>query len=112
MKKIIILLFTLSLAFFSFGCQKNQGDEFFTEGSEAYAEGDYETALEKFESALEAGISDKISYSDLYAYLGGAELELGNLEKAQEYYQSALDEDDTDVRNYVNLAITYRQGGR
>ena len=29
MKKIIILLFTLSLAFFSFGCQKNQGDEFF-----------------------------------------------------------------------------------
>ena len=63
MKKIIILLFTLSLAFFSFGCQKNQGDEFFTEGSEAYAEGDYETALEKFESALEAGISDKISIS-------------------------------------------------
>ena len=38
-------------------------------------------------------------------------MELGNLEKAQEYYQSALDEDDTDVRNYVNLAITYRQGG-
>ena len=64
--------------------------------------GDYDAALSYFEDAIKKGVSENVSTSDLYAFLGNTYMELDDI---------SLEADSSNVRNYVNLAIAYRQKG-
>ena len=110
MKKVLwlLLVFIMATVFTSCG---SKGDALYEEGVQAYTDGDYELSMEKMKEALEQGVSDQIDKSDLYAFIGGASLETGDIAQAIDYYTKALEEDDSNVRNYVNLAISYRQDG-
>lgn len=110
-KKFLFLLLISCLTLISASCSSKNGNDLYLEGAECYDSGDYETAVEKFEAAKDAGISGKYSMSDLYACLGNSYMKLDQMDKAFENFEAALEEDSTDVRNYTNLAIAYRQSG-
>ena len=110
-KKVTTALLSAFMVFFLASCSSSGDSEAFSKGIESYNSGDYEAAIESFQKACDAGPSDDYTMSDIYSCLGNSYLASGNMDKALENYNSALQEDPENVRNYTNLAIAYRQNG-
>lgn len=115
-KKIILAVITTLLIFNLTGCasllyrlasQTSDGDSLMMEGIEAYNDGNYAEAIKNLEQAEEKGL-DKQEISVLHSYLGMCYSDMGMTEIAIEYQEKALEEDPSDVQNYVGLAISYR----
>ena len=112
MKKKFISVITILCIIFTFSaCSSSDGDSLYKDGQKAYMNGDYDAALSYFEDAIKKGVSENVSTSDLYAFLGNTYMELDDIDKAIESYDISLEADSSNVRNYVNLAIAYRQKG-
>ncbi len=110
-KKVTTALLSAFMVFILASCSSSGDSEAFSKGIESYNSGDYEAAIESFQKACDAGPSDDYTMSDIYSCLGNSYLASGNMDKALENYNSALQEDPENVRNYTNLAIAYRQNG-
>lgn len=115
-KKIILTVITTLLIFNLTGCasllyrlasQTSDGDSLMLEGIEAYNDGNYAESIKKLEQAEETGL-DKQEISVLHSYLGMCYSDMGMTEIAIEYQEKALEEDPSDVQNYIDLAISYR----
>lgn len=108
-KKVFALLTVLCLILSFVSCGgNNNGDAYFESAVTAYENGDFEVSISDMTKALELGLSEKHTLSDAHATIGNCYFETGDLENAKNHYMTALNE-DASVRNYVNLAIVYRQ---
>lgn len=105
MKKTRILLF-IAITLILTSCA---GSKLLTEGNAALNKGNYEEALKSYDQIIEsAENSDKKAKAVVYANAGKAAYELDQLEKAQNYLESAKGLGYSSEDLYASLASIYK----
>lgn len=92
----------------------NIGDAYRGIGIARWEMEDYEGAKEAFQKALEQQAESPFT-GTIYNFLGSCELKLGNLEEAQNYFQSGIglkgNSEELDREMKYNLIVTLEQRG-